>query len=83
MKTAKLFAISAGLTALAACNVTVNENNSASAYANDMNAADTTLPPADLNADMNAGTDVGTTNDVENDMNAMANSASNNATNSY
>jgi len=77
MKTAKLSIIAAGLTAIAACNVNVNENNTANADDNaGMNAADTTLPPADLNADMN-DVNVGTTNDVENDMNAMNNSADN------
>jgi len=82
MKTAKLFAIAAGLSALSACNVTVNENNSANAEATDTNAADASTPPADANMGMNADTSIGTTNDVENDSGAMNNSASNTA-NSY
>lgn len=78
MKTARFLALAAGIAAITGCTVNEAGNNTADAAMNaDMNSADATLPPLDLNADMNADINVGTTNDVANDAATMNNGAAN------
>ena len=78
MRSFQWLAITAGIAALAACGGSdeVNETNV------EVNAADTMLPPPDLNADMNAGMNA----DLNADMNAvdnMTNNMADNTTNAY
>jgi predicted small lipoprotein YifL len=81
MKSFQWLAITAGIAALAACGGSdeANETNV------EVNAADTMLPPADLNADMNAGmnADMNVGMNATDNMANMANNTADNTTNAY